>query len=128
MLRDEDTADPELEALLRSARAEPSDSFVAATERRLLGRPRRERHRRRTTPGAALGLSGALAAVMLAAGVIDSGPLSLGGTDEVHGRESCRQVQVTRVQRVGELVRGADGTATVVMHKRPVTRTVTRCR
>ena len=122
----QDPIDDELDRLLRAARPAPSDRYVAATERRLLGRPVAGRRGRRRLLGA-LGLSSALAATLVIAGLAGSGPLAPGGDTPSQAGDRCHTVRVKRVEQVGTLVI-RDGKPVVVKQPRVVTREVKRCR
>lgn len=114
------------ERWLVAVRPNPDEQFVARTEQRLLGR-RAAAHQRRRTFSLAAALAGALTALLLMAGLIGAGPLGE-DDDAAKADKDCRTVQVTRTERVRELVEGPDGTPRIVVRERPVTRAVTRCR
>ncbi len=122
---DHETGTDHAERFLRAARCEPTEEFITRTERRLFGRKAR---RTRRPMFAALGLTGAVAGFALAAGLLGAGPLALNGQEDVRARDDCRTMEVTTIQREGELTRTPDGTTTVVSEDRPVSRWVERCR
>lgn len=98
---------------------------MQATERRLLGRAPRLRRRPRPLL-AGLGLSGALAAVLVVAGLVGAGPLAPGGTSTGEAGSRCHTELVTHTRPVGTIVR-RNGRVVVTKRPRPVTRLVTRC-
>jgi hypothetical protein len=114
--------EPQVAAWLARTRPSPDETFVEQTERRLL-RPAR---RRRRPALAALGVTGALAATAIATMLVGTGPLD--GDDAARAKPDCSLVQVTRMQREGQVVVDRRGDPRVVYRTRPVTRTVKRCR
>jgi hypothetical protein len=110
--------------LLRGARPAPEEAWVRATERGVIaavGRRRRERTR------AAVALC-SLAGVITLAGLVSSGPLSIGNDDSAKAKPGCTLVHVTKVEQLGQLVKKPDGEVVVESRDQPVTRTVSRCR
>ncbi|MDX6665182.1 MAG: hypothetical protein QOG68_1388 [Solirubrobacteraceae bacterium] len=125
MSPDHDSPDYDAERLLRAARPQPSEDFVKATERRLLGRAPSPRRRPRPLL-AGLGLSGALASVVVVAGLVGAGPLAPEGTTTGKARSLCRTETVTTSRPVGTIVK-RNGQVVVTKQRRPVKRLVTRC-
>lgn len=115
-------------AWLTRSRPAPTDEFVERLENRLTGASQGRFAKRFRPLVAGLGLSGALATVVVVLALAGGGPLQ--GNDDVKARQDCQteQVRTTEPEPEGELVRRADGTVTVVTTERPVTREVTRCR
>jgi hypothetical protein len=112
--------DPELETALRRARATPDPDFVRATEERLL--PRR-RSRAPLRAGAAL--AGGLAALAFGLSLAGEGPV--GGSDPaVEAGDNCRNVTITRLDRVPQLV-VESGQPRIVYSREKVTKVVRRC-
>lgn len=117
-------AETDVEALLRARRPQPDPHWVRATGEQLFP-PRRSR-----LPSVAVRLGGAFAAglavLVLALSLAGVGPL--GGHDRsVEASDKCRDVTVTRIERVPSLIIRA-GRAQVVFVRKPVRRTVRRCR
>lgn len=123
--RNTDEPDPDVERLLVAGRPSAGDDFFDALEGRLLGR-RRIPSRPRGTVAAGLGLSGALAGVMVVAALAGSGPLAPDGEEPVRAKEDCKTSTVTRTVPEGEVVL-KDGTPTVIERDRSVTQTVRDC-
>lgn len=117
-------ADPELDALLQRSRPEPEGAWVHATGERLFApRPTRSRLTLRLGTAFAVGLA-ALALILSLAGV---GPLA-DSNAPVQARDGCRDVTVTRVERVPSVVTTPDGETKIVYSRKTVRRTVRRCR
>lgn len=123
----DDRADFEAERLLRSVRPSPRDQFVAATERRLLGCPRGERRSARRPLLAGLGMSGALAATIVVAGLAGAGPLAPGGDSPGHASQDCHTVTVVQPKRIRVIVRGVHDRPVVVKRVRLIRHTVRTC-
>jgi hypothetical protein len=119
--------DPELERLLRCARPEPDERFVAAVERRLFGRPPARGRSRLRTLTVALGATLALAAAAAILALAGAGPFGKEG-DAVRAKDDCRMVRVTEVRRKPVLVEGRDGRATIRYERTRTSRLVKRCR
>jgi hypothetical protein len=122
--------DPELDALLRTRRPAPDAAWVRATEERLL--PRRRRRFVGAWPplpaarlGAALAVG--VAVVLLALSLAGVGPLG-GDNRSVQAKDDCRDVRVTRVERVPSIVKDSRGRPQVRYSTRRVTRLERRCR
>jgi hypothetical protein len=121
--------DRDVARLLQASRPEPDPAFRAALEERLLAPRRRFRLALPSFPRPALAgaaLAGALALLLLVLGLAGSGPLS-GDDDALRAKDNCRQVTVTRVERVPEVVQGSDGEPQIRYREQPVERVVTRC-
>jgi hypothetical protein len=116
--------DPELEALLERARPRPDPAFVRATEARLLPQ-RRSRRMPALRVGAAV--AGGFAALAFGLSLAGVGPLG-DGDPAVRAQDNCRNVTVTKVERVPRLVVAEDGTPRIVYSRKPVTRVERRCR
>lgn len=125
--RSADSPDPDAERLLAVARPCESVAFRAATERKLFGPGRAPRARRPRTLAAAFGLSGALAAAALIAGLTGAGPLDPGGSSEVRAKQDCRVLTVVRTQPEGQIVE-KNGVPTVVGGDARTPRTITHCK
>jgi hypothetical protein len=123
MSMDQFLPDPELEARLRTARPQPDPAWVRTTGERLFP----ERAPRRL-PALRLGtaFAGGLASLVTVLSLAGVGPLA-GSSGPVQAQDRCRQVAVTRVQRVPRLVTTAGGAKRVVYTRRPVHRMVKRC-
>lgn len=116
----------EAEALLRRARPVPSEATVSAMEQRLLGRSQAARRRPRLAL-AGLGFSGALAAVVVVAGLAGVQPWTA-GDDRAGARQDCVVSTVTTTTPTGTIVEGEDGQPRVVTVPEPQTREIKRCR
>jgi hypothetical protein len=124
---DEHREDPEVAGLLRASRPEADPAFRRSLEQRLLDRPRRLTLPALPRPAlAGAALAGALALLLLVLGLAGSGPLS-GDDDSVRAKDDCRQVTVTRVERVPRIATGSDGEPEIRYDERSVRRVVTRC-
>lgn len=124
-----DARDPQIaeaEALLRRARPAPSEAQADAMEHRMLGRrSRARRHLRLAFAG--LGFSGALAAVVVVAGLAGVQPWN-GSDDQAGAKQDCVTRTVTATMPTGTIVQGADGEPRVVTVPERQMREVTRCR
>ena len=118
--------DLQAERLLRAARPQPDERFVAGLEQRLLGRPARARGGRLRTLAVAFGATGALAATALGLTLAGQGPLA-GSGEVVRAKDDCRMVRVWRVERRPVLVQ-ADGQARIRYERVRTSRLVRRCR
>jgi hypothetical protein len=121
--------DRDVARLLEASRPEPDPAFGARLEERLFAPRRRLRLAVPSFPRPALAgaaLAGALALLLLVLGLAGSGPLS-GDDDALRAKDNCRQVTVTRMERVPEIAQGSDGEAQIHYRERPVKRVVTRC-
>ena len=121
-----DAPDREVETLLRASRPVPRPAFEAELERRLFpGATRPARGRRPLLAGAAAVT--ALAALFGVLGLAGSGPLS-GDDDAVRAGDDCRFVNVTRRERVPEVVRRPDGEFEIRFKTERKKAVVRRCR
>lgn len=119
--------DPDVERLLVAARPTLDEITMGRIERTLLGRSSTSRRSRRVF-GGALGLSGALAAVVIVATLSGSGPLAAGGGDDAAAREDCETRTIgARTQPEGQLVL-KNGKPVVVDRGERSTPTVQDCR
>lgn len=122
-----------VEALLRASAPAPATAWEAQLERQLLapgGARSMARLGQRSTARrliTATATAGALAAVVVVAGLAGGGPLAPDGGDGARAKPGCTTIYVTEVEKVGEVVRRADGKVTVEGTKRPVTREQQRC-
>jgi hypothetical protein len=124
---DEHREDQEVAALLRASRPAPGEPFRAQLERELF-EPRRRGFAWPALPRPALAgaaLAAALAVLLLALGLIGSSPLS--EDDRVRAKDNCRQVTITRVERVPQVVTDAAGETRITYRAEPVRRVITRC-
>ena len=119
--------DPWVERLLTESRPTPDRHWERDAERALLTKAARRPVLRRPLVLAG-GLSGALAAGFVTAGLVGGGPLSPSGADSVIAKPDCTWVKVRTVETVSRLVVGADGEPQVVTERTPATRSVKRCR
>lgn len=118
-----------IERMLTESRPMPEQRWERGAERALLASARRRPVFRRPRPLAlATGLTALLAAGFVSAGLLGGGPLSPSGADSVQAKPECAWVQVRTVETVNRIVVGADGEPDVVAERKPVTRSVKRCR
>jgi hypothetical protein len=121
--------DVELDAVLRRARPRPDATWVRETQRRLLpGMAETSRRSWWRLRPVAIGAVCSLTLVVTALAFVGGGPLGHGGGDEARATQECRTVFVTKVEPIGEVRRGADGSVEVQTVHRPVSRQRVTCR
>lgn len=118
--------DPRIDALLRERRPAPRLGWTEATEERLFA-PRRRRFPVLAGPLRLGGTVAAGLATVLLALVLAGGAPFGSGAGEATAEPDCREVALTRMERVPSVVRGSDGVTRIVYKRKPVRRFVTRC-